>query len=759
MKKFLSLFIFFFVLAAGFGIVAGVNAALIVPQPAVPLDNDKISGTPILKWGLAGTTEQVNEINLYQYKLWNVATPSSEITVKTVSKAEAVIDFITDGIYKWQVRSCKDIASDSICSDWSSIYTFTKDEKYKPDLIIDNVKLDPEEPIADPNHSATLTFIVRNQGNGSTTKNITSVVYPDSSSFFYVQPADYQGCSLTTSLSPGNECAMTFHVSFIEKSYGSQKMIIEIGGGATQEESNIDNNKYVHNFAIATVKNIPNYKLTVSPDKIKRGETYSFKVEISNAKPSLKIFFNLRRPDKSIKYDNYDTGQYTDANGFWSGTINQYVTIEGKNGEWESFVIIGGITSNALYHNVISSQLLNTPYVAVSFPNGGEVFAIDSVQKIKWQSSNVNNIELHLTNKYGAVMAAHLKNVIGNPGEIVDWKIPNIPVGDYKLKIVGCTEENYNCVEDLSDSTFSIVVSDYFSVSELSEGDVVKSPSDPTVYVIKDSKKQPIASPQEFEQLGYKWDQIKTVQADLLKQIADLKAQISQLREELKKAGTLIKNPNGPEVYVITPDGKKKHITSPEEFKQKGYKWDQIQIVTSDEISQIPDFTPGQKEEGAYPNGTLIKSADSPDVYVIVNGQKRKIPDPATFNNWGYKWEQIKEAPAADVNKFSNIEISSDIVRAKGDNKIYRIIGDKKIWIPTVQAFLGSGYKPNSEIEIEQADLTNFDDVKYIKAKGGTYVYEIKGNKKYRVTNTANIPTQDIKTVTVAEFTAYPIGQ
>lgn len=301
------------------------------------------------------------------------------------------------------------------------------------------------------------------------------------------------------------------------------------------------------------------------------------------------------------------------------------------------------------------------------------------------------------------------------------------------------------------------------SVSQLKSGEVVKTPSDPTVYVIKDGKKQPISSPQEFEQSGYKWDQIKIVQDDLLKQIAELKTQIAQLREELKKTGTLIKNPYGPEVYVIK-DGKKEHVKSPEEFAQKGYNWEDIKQVTAEEIAQIPDFAEEAAAEGTYASGTLIKSADSPDVYIIIKGKKKKIPDPATFNNWGYKWDQIKEAPASTVAEFPEVKIALNLVRAQGDTKIYRIIGDKRLWIPTFQAFLGSGYTPNSEIVISPEELKLFEYVKYIRQKGSTKILEIKPDvnniiKKYPVTDTSNIPAEEIKTVTPAEFLAYPIGK
>ncbi len=50
----------------------------------------------------------------------------------------------------------------------------------------------------------------------------------------------------------------------------------------------------------------------------------------------------------------------------------------------------------------------------------------------------------------------------------------------------------------------------------LKDGYLVKSPSDPTVYVISNGKKHPIDSEYTFNSLGYKWDRIQTISDQLL---------------------------------------------------------------------------------------------------------------------------------------------------------------------------------------------------------------------------------------------------
>lgn len=300
-------------------------------------------------------------------------------------------------------------------------------------------------------------------------------------------------------------------------------------------------------------------------------------------------------------------------------------------------------------------------------------------------------------------------------------------------------------------------------VTTVIAGSLIKYHDDSKIYFIENNQKRWISSVEVFNSNNFKWENVKEIDKPTLDSIADGLNILNKIESQsiisiLLGNGDLARSSFGPEVYVIR-DGKKEHIVSPDEFVKRGYKWDQIKIVVSDELAKISDFATGQKVEGAYLNGTLIRAENDSTVYIIVNGKKRPIPDPATFNNWGYKWDQIKEVPATKTSEFEDIKVSSDIVRAQGNDKIYRIIGDKKLWIPTIKSFLDSGYKSNSEMEISQDDIADFEDVKYIKLKGGKYVYEIKDSKKYRVIDISQIPAQDIKSITLAEFTAYPIGK
>lgn len=146
----------------------------------------------------------------------------------------------------------------------------------------------------------------------------------------------------------------------------------------------------------------------------------------------------------------------------------------------------------------------------------------------------------------------------------------------------------------------------------------------------------------------------------------------------------------------------------------------------------------------------------TPDISITWGvSDAKKIFVVATSKDMMYKIIGYKEAEKLALRTFP----SGTLVRAKGDTKIYRITDDKKLWIPTVKAFIDSGYPVRSEIEILPEELTQYQDVKYIKIKDAADIYEIKNGKKYLVANPQTLSQNEIKTVTNAEFIAYPIGQ
>ncbi len=96
-------------------------------------------------------------------------------------------------------------------------------------------------------------------------------------------------------------------------------------------------------------------------------------------------------------------------------------------------------------------------------------------------------------------------------------------------------------------------------------------------------------------------------------------------------------------------------------------------------------------------DGDLIRAENDIDVYIVkLVGEKkfkRLILNPEIFNQYGHlKWENIKDVNSAVLDEY----MTSDLVRAVGDDKVYKLyprgdIGEKR-WIKTADDFLDFGY-------------------------------------------------------------------
>jgi hypothetical protein len=81
-------------------------------------------------------------------------------------------------------------------------------------------------------------------------------------------------------------------------------------------------------------------------------------------------------------------------------------------------------------------------------------------------------------------------------------------------------------------------------------------------------------------------------------------------------------------VYYLSPNGVRKHIPTAEIFASYGDKWEDVQVISAQEME-------------SYPLSRLIRLEGSNDVYLVSASIKQLIPDAATFTRKGYDWNSI----------------------------------------------------------------------------------------------------------------------
>jgi len=117
----------------------------------------------------------------------------------------------------------------------------------------------------------------------------------------------------------------------------------------------------------------------------------------------------------------------------------------------------------------------------------------------------------------------------------------------------------------------------------------------------------------------------------------------------------------------------------------------------------------------------LIRVQNGFDVYIVkiigTKQFKRLILNPEIFNQYGHlKWGNIKTISQTELDTYN----TSDLVRANGDEKVYRLYPDGDIgakrWIKTADDFIGFGYDADAIYAINnfERDFYNSgDDLTY----------------------------------------------
>jgi hypothetical protein len=168
------------------------------------------------------------------------------------------------------------------------------------------------------------------------------------------------------------------------------------------------------------------------------------------------------------------------------------------------------------------------------------------------------------------------------------------------------------------------------------EGTLLKSPDDPQVYVIFQEMKRPVTY-LVFISRGYRFSDIKTISS------AELATYV--LGDWYwPPDGTMVLISGNPLVYVMA-----NQVARPVTFfvfMQRHLSFAKVVKVTSDEFSHVPK--PPDQYWLPPLEGTLVKSAIDPGIYIIENGTRRLLSLGA-FLTRGYSFRNVKSLPQVEI--------------------------------------------------------------------------------------------------------------
>lgn len=162
---------------------------------------------------------------------------------------------------------------------------------------------------------------------------------------------------------------------------------------------------------------------------------------------------------------------------------------------------------------------------------------------------------------------------------------------------------------------------------------LVRSPRGQT-YLIVDDEKRPILSDAVFKKIGWNPAEVDDVTEE---DLANFFEGTPITDQSIYPQGVLAQDTKSGGIYFIE-DGSKYPIWS-KELMAVNYPDRKLIKLTPTELDAYPTGEPVK-----FPDGTLVKKIEFPEVYVVSNGTLRWIPDEATFLGLGYRWGNIVSA-------------------------------------------------------------------------------------------------------------------
>ena len=177
------------------------------------------------------------------------------------------------------------------------------------------------------------------------------------------------------------------------------------------------------------------------------------------------------------------------------------------------------------------------------------------------------------------------------------------------------------------------------------EGSMIKTASNPAVYLIRGGQRHLVPDSPTVESLGG-WGLVRIVSQHEVDAIP-LGTAILSVTHPWSNEGSMIKSATKPEVYLVQ-GSQKHHVLDRRTVNVYGCSG-VVQVLGEREVEAIPlgaDIPsvaqPRSKE------GLLIKS-DKPEVYLVSGGQKHHVPDSATVDSCG-GWGSVQKLSQKDVD-------------------------------------------------------------------------------------------------------------
>ncbi len=170
-------------------------------------------------------------------------------------------------------------------------------------------------------------------------------------------------------------------------------------------------------------------------------------------------------------------------------------------------------------------------------------------------------------------------------------------------------------------------------------------------------------------------------------------------------AYSLVKAKTSGSIYLLTVD-QKRLITSPDVFKNLGFNPEEVEDITDEAASVIPDGRPISLSD-AYPTGALLQDKKTKEIFYVESGRRYPILDKAIMQI-DYPTMKTSLVASDTLSKYPSgfPVLLRDGVLVKGSGPdVYVISNGKKRHVTSEKVFTTIGYKWSNIITTSDAVL------------------------------------------------------
>ena len=277
-------------------------------------------------------------------------------------------------------------------------------------------------------------------------------------------------------------------------------------------------------------------------------------------------------------------------------------------------------------------------------------------------------------------------------------------IGDGKKRRIWATQKEFSLLgfNQISIEVISSDLRNYpdgYAIRYGLDGTLLRNKFSKEIFFIENGRKRKFTSEVLFAKLGYKWEDVQN------KSLAELRTYLNG-KMMTYPDGTLAKTASNPTVFFLE-DGWKRPVVSANVFERLGYKWNQISVLSVEEMDSYLVSWPL-----VWPDGKIVYQGPGSAVYKIEDSKKREFTSAGVFLRLSYNWNDLEIATAEEL---TNIPLGKPllypddtIVYQGPGTPVYKIEVDKKREFPSAEIFISLGFKWNNLIIVSAGELDRY---------------------------------------------------